>query len=324
MTLPRRVKLIHLLKDLPAIDIFICSASYEDRSLSIPLSLDPAEVQAALICGNEDHLDRLGHNLSKLKAHFGHRSNLVMLRTDRPLDGADRLLEAIQRCKLGKSKTILVDITTFTHEGLLVLLKLLSILWVAGDHIILSYAPASDYAVGMSSEDKWLSRGIRDIRSVLGYPGLLRPSQKLHLVVLVGFEADRARLLIDTCEPDAISLGKGVDATDAGKAHLPRNVDALRELAVHYPRFNEFSFSTMDVQSTKDAIRSQVELYPHHNTVIAPMNTKLSTVGAALYSLDSPNSQLCYAPAVTYNLWKYSLPGDDCLILDLDLEAIRH
>lgn len=157
---------------------------------------------------------------------------------------------------------------------------------------------------------------------MLGYPGLLKPSRKLHLIVLVGFEGDRAKLLIDTCEPDAISLGKGKDATDTRQAHLPKNIETLRQLSVHYPRFNEFDFSCVDADVTKTAIAQQVQSYPEHNTVIAPMNTKLSTVGAALYASDDTDAQLCYAPAISYNP-RYSAPGEDCLLMELPFGAFH-
>jgi hypothetical protein len=325
MTAPQRVNLSALHEKIPTdVDVFVCSASYEERCYSIAKHLDPQRMQHVLVCANEDHLQVMKYNLSLITGHFGERSQSIMLRTDRPLVGADNLLSIARTLRKEEAQTVLVDITTFTHEGVLIVLKLLPFIWDRpADRLFLAYAPASEYAVGLNSDQKWLSQGIRDIRSVLGYPGLMKPARKLHLIVLVGFEGDRAKLLIDSCEPDAISLGKGKDATDARQSHLPKNIDTLRQLSVHYPRFNEFDFSCVDVGATKDAIEQQAKFYPDHNTVIAPMNTKLSTVGAGLYASDNTNAQLCYAPAQSYNP-HYSAPGDDCLFMELSFGAFAH
>ena len=324
MAIPERFHLRDVASRFPqTFDIFICSASYEKRCLSIPLQINPSIVNRALICANEDHIDRMAENFGHLKAHFANKAREVMLRTDNPLVGGDRLQKAIQESIISKPRTLVIDVTTFTHEGLLILLKLLSISLRQTDQVWIAYAPASEYAVGLEGDKKWLSRGIREIRSVLGYPGLLKPSQKMHLVILVGFEAERAELLIDAWEPDAVSLGKGFDATDEAKRHLPTNIRTLRQLLVHYPRHDEFDFSCIDAGATKVALELQVAKYPDHNTVIAPMNTKLSTIGAGLYALSNSDAQICYAPALTYNISNYSAPGEHCLLSELPLFGER-
>ena len=54
------------------------------------------------------------------------------------------------------------------------------------------------------------------------------------------------------------------------------------------------------------------------NTVIAPMNNKISTVGAALAALKNPNIQISYAQADIYNVVGYSMPNDDYYLGELD------
>ena len=146
------------------------------------------------------------------------------------------------------------------------------------------------------------------------------PARRLHLVVLVGFEVERARLLIDACEPDVISLGSGrATATDSNKAHLPRNTDSLRQLSVLYPNYRKFEFSSVDPADTEEALAEQVAQVPDHNTIVAPMSTKLSTIGAALFALHNREVQLCYAPAITYNTPAYSSAHDFCLAMELQV-----
>jgi hypothetical protein len=74
----------------------------------------------------------------------------------------------------------------------------------------------------------------------------------------------------------------------------------------------EFTFSCSDPEATRDALRKQVFLSPGHNILIAPLNTKISTLGAALLALENDAIQLCYATAHHYNEARYSTPGDYC------------
>ena len=316
MTTPEKVSLEELCVKLPQkIDIFICSASYEERCLSAALNIGAHQVDVSLVCVNEEFLGDVSQNQKILMDHFGAHSREVRFRQDNPVKAMDALHFVLHPVLTDSSKNIVVDATTFTHEGLLILLKFLSAVARPIDNIGLVYTPASEYAVGLAPNEKWLSKGVSDIRSVLGYPGLISPTRKMHLVVLVGFEVERARLLIDLSDPDVLSLGQSYDATDDARSHLSINVATLNQLGIHYPNFNEFTFSSIDCSATAISLRKHIDKFPQRNTVIAPMNTKISTIGAGIYALSHTNVQLCYAPAVTYNTHGYSKPDNYILYL---------
>ena len=318
MTTPTKLHLSEVPAALASkIDLFVCSASFEDRCLSIPLALPQSRVVQALVCANADFDEYLSANQRKLVDHFGSKASPVDLWQNNPVAAFDSLRRALLPGVKTGPKAVVVDATTFTHEGLLLLLRLLSIQTTPADSVTILYAPAAEYAVGLSNPDKWLSRGLREVRSVLGFPGLMGPSRKLHLIVLVGFEGERARLLIDACEPDVISLGRANDATDTNQTHVSINLDTLEQLSVHYPEFDRFAFSSVDVEATVLALSTQMDRYVGYNTIVAPMNTKLSTIGAALFALSRPAVQLCYAPALTYNYPAYSAASDYCLLIPL-------
>jgi hypothetical protein len=320
MSAPAKVLLTDLHHTLPLkIDLFVCCASYERRSTCAPLSVPPDQVGVSFVCFNDDFEDSVGEHRDTIAGHFGPKSRIVALRQSEPMLGLDHLQEALSGMIVGQAKTVVVDSTTFTHEGLLILLRLLASSLRKGDAVHIVYTPAADYAVGSDAAEKWLSRGLREIRSVLGFPGQMVPARKLHLIVLVGFEVERARMLIDACEPDIVSLGSGRDATDTGKTHLPRNSESLRALSVLYPDFLKFEFSSVDPLETELVLSTQVGLFPGTNTIIAPMNTKLSTIGAAILAMKKREIQLCYAPAMTYNTPAYSSPCDFCFIAPLQI-----
>ena len=138
------------------------------------------------------------------------------------------------------------SITTFTHEALLILLRILQRQVTKRDLVHLVYAAAAEYAVGLRPEEKWLTKGVLDVRSVLGYPGSMRPSWKSHLIVLVGFEADRATELIESYEPTVISLGFGDEKTQTSAGHHAINRMAFSTVASKVKTYYEFAFSTVD------------------------------------------------------------------------------
>ena len=320
MSVPAKVLLTGLPGKLPLkIDLFVCCASYERRSTCAPLNVPPDRVGICLVCFNDDFEESVRENHAAIKCHFGPKSQTVALRQSDPMLGLDHLQDALPSIIGGEAKTVVIDSTTFTHEGLLILLRLFASYLRASDALQIVYTAASDYALGSEAAEKWLSRGLREIRSVLGFPGQMVPARSLHLIVLVGFEVERARMLIDACEPDIVSLGSGRDATDAGKKHLPRNSESLHALSVLYPNFLKFEFSSVDPVETEQALARQVELFPGRNTIIAPMNTKLSTIGAAVLAMKKREIQLCYAPAMTYNTPAYSSPCDFCYTARLDI-----
>ncbi|MDZ7639060.1 MAG: hypothetical protein U5J83_12570 [Bryobacterales bacterium] len=64
-------------------------------------------------------------------------------------------------------------------------------------------------SLGAEPSEKWLCKGIKDIRSVLGYPGLMIPSRAVHLIVLIGFQGRGTIQIVDAYEPQFLSLGCG-------------------------------------------------------------------------------------------------------------------
>lgn len=148
------------------------------------------------------------------------------------------------------------------------------------------------------------------------------PSQKLHLIVMAGFEADRAERLLQEYEPSRISLGLGDPDYSISPDHYKANRLFYQKLLEKYANVLEFTFSCSDPEATREVLRTQVLGLPKHNTLIAPLNTKISTLGAALLALEDDSIQLCYATAHQYNETRYSIPGDHCYYFSAALPAL--
>jgi hypothetical protein len=305
-----RIQLTDLDKTLAGpIDLFLCSASYETRCRSIPDNLDPKKVKLALVAENENHRDLHADQMEYLCSRFHPNARRIMLDTTNPLKTADSLSRALHAARLSSNSRVVIDATTFTHEGLLILFKLIR----AGfkpQRANYLYTSAKEYSVGDPLETKWLSKGVGEIRSVLGYPGEFSPSRRLHLVALVGFEHDRVLELIRNYEPASISLGYATSDQPDSDEHLAINKHRFQIIKSLYGLAKEFTFPCYDPIGTKEAVEKQVKLHPDFNVVVAGLNTKASTLGVALSALDNEKIQICYAQALLYNHRNYSRPGD--------------
>jgi hypothetical protein len=308
-------KLTEVLRRRP--DVFICSASFEGRCRSIADNIDPASLKNALICENEDLVDLVGPNAAYLRSRFANKSVRVPLKLTDPLKIADGILTGLHGIAATEPQNYLVDITTFTRESLLILLRLLRLKLRPIDTVQFVYAVAEDYSLGQRGSNKWLSKGIAQIRSVLGYPGDPRPTRKFHLVVLAGFEHERAAKLIDTYESALVSVGYGKADQSITPNHHKNNVAFHKKLCDIYRNVESFSFSLTDPIQTKADIEHQISAKPGYNLVVAAMNNKISTVGAALAAFGNSDIQLCYAQPNYYNYECYSSPSNEFYLFEI-------
>ena len=71
-----------------------------------------------------------------------------------------------------------------------------------------------------------------------------------------------------------------------------------------------------------ETIRGIVDREKQMNTVLAAMNTKMSTVAAGVFALHNPEVQISYAQAEVYNYDQYSTAADDVYVFSLQ-NALR-
>jgi hypothetical protein len=316
---PRHGKLQNLDGELAPgpIDIFLCCASFEDRCKSISTAIDVSRIGKAVIALNIDHKALVEANFAYLEDRFSGKHQRLELSTTDPISTADNIVIVLGNLLLKDPQRIVIDITTFTREGLLILLRFLRT-YITPDHKLeFLYAHAREYSIGDPVQDKWLSKGIREVRSVLGYPGALLPSRPNHLIILVGFEDQRALELIRECEPSRISLGIADRREEGTGPHQATNVHRFTRLRSILQVVDGFTFHGYDPDATMQALAVQVKKAIGFNTIIAPMNTKISTLGAAALALSDPSIQLCYAQANSYNYARYSAPDDDYYLCTL-------
>jgi len=326
----------HITEDF---DLLIVSASYEDRCLSLAKNIPFGKIKQAVIFYLDNCMDYLSGNLSHLKATLDKKditNETVELFHNKPLDSSDRIIKYLDGYFENYSvKSVIIDSTTFTHEMILVMLMLFKQRYKQ-INVTFSYSNAKDYdpqkdETNLSSK-KWLSKGIGDIRSIIGYPGDLLPTKQMHLIIIVGYEYDRALSIISEMEPNSLSLGFGKSDSYTTEVHGSNNKyygarehfdEVVRDSMSFVPedRVYEFEISCNNPDQARLDMQSHFEqnsnVIEGKNILLFAMNNKVSTLGVSLFAFEHQDIQLCYAPALIYNYANYSTPGGECYLFKL-------
>lgn len=296
--------------------------SYENRCTSIVQNIAHC-IESAIFYQNsrlkadsiDIHLEQIRNSLNSCSV----TPNIMPVDYTVPTSLADSFAKTIEDLSR-KNTSLLIDTTTFTHEALVMLLKIVYRFRKSFKSIHCAYIGASEYSPGAPPEETWLSKGCKDVHNIIGFPGLLRPRAKTNLVILAGFELERATRLIELIEPDKLIIGNGIDPVcdnhSEKMSYFQEKFDHWKTEYKYLPT-NNFEFSCKDISHTVQQIKNVIEQNPNDNYILVPLNTKLSTIAASLVGLENSNIQLCYAVPETYNFDNYSSAGDNVTIVDL-------
>ena len=283
---------------------YIGRVSFEDRSMVVPAYLDPSIKHTFFVSSSPSEM--AVRNLRQLEARLPDLQ-IVNLNRDHPIEIALQMFDvAHDLSESGRLENAVVDITSFRREELLILMGVLTNFLERDSSLEIYYISAGRMATD------WMTRNVEQHRSVIGYSGHMRPSLPTRLVLLMGFEVERAWSIIENYEPSQILVGVGREADSISPQLRERNLHFVDELSRQLEAVSsQFEFSPRDplnVVSELDRLLSN-EL-SDYNVVIAPLHTKLSTLGAGLYSLINPDVQICYASVSEYNMEAYSTVGE--------------
>lgn len=290
--------------------LFFCCASYEERCLNSANNISQLEIMPILF--QYDEFAEFSNNNCKAMECLLKTSS-IMLKNSDPVFTFRMMDQALREHLNAGIASIIVDITTFTREGLLFLIKLLSYHKSQFDDCTLVYNSSNSYV------PSWLSLGIEDIRSVLGYPGNIIPTKGDCLIILPGFEVERVQKIIESCEPTLIKIGT---ASKECSINTELYAYAQKYLAEIFSSGAEeqstFHIDITNPFETLESLNQQVSQYSEdYNVIIVPMNTKLSTVGAGICCLENKNVQLLYTQATKYNIDGFFKASNEFYFYDL-------
>ncbi|MEZ8825177.1 hypothetical protein AB6E04_12490 [Vibrio amylolyticus] len=293
------------------IDCLIVCAGFEDRCLSMPEYLSPKRVKNIGLFSYLQFDEHCNHRKQLFRDKFDCKE--YVFDNSEPHSIADKLVECFSNMgEFDNNPNLVVDISSFTRETILIILKLVELNKHKFSEVYFFYRKAN-----VSDS---LSDGVINIRSILGYMGDSDPGKPIHLIVLSGFEYERARGIIDIIEPAKISIGLGSESESINDSLCKKNKEFTNKLLAYYSEddLSVFEHSLINPVDAKNQIESIVEKYPEHNVVVAPLNNKVSTVAAGLLAIEHEDIQLTYSQMASYNLIDYSEPIDDCIILDVN------
>ena len=296
-------------------NVFIASASYEDRSLSIMQVLKLCNFDHKFVSYSAPHSSLLQDNLSVFnKNDF----TSIEVNNSNQIETVKNFMTIFNSVLAeNRESSFLIDISTFTRQTLLILLRLLRNSLSSDNIIQFLYTPAKEYSIGLAYADKWLTRGVLGVNSVFGYSGIIKPSSPYHLIILMGFEVERALALIEAYEPSKITIGYAKKCDSVSDEYYELNKNKFEQLLSEYPIAQSFEFSCKNVEDTKNELLLQVQKYDDYNTVISPMNNKISTVACAQAAFDNSAIQLAIALPALYNHANYSIPSDKCYLVEI-------
>lgn len=284
--------------------------SFEERSAVIGASA-PSDTGGVAFASEECSDKAQTQIRSVLDSHLNFKK--VDLRISDPLGTANTIYnEIIAAAESGSLDDSIIDITTFRREELLMLLHILRTLPPnVRRNCDLVYVGAGDMSGPLSGK-------VVSTRSVVGFAGVIWPSRPTRLVVLMGFEIPRARAIIESYEPKHLIIGRGRLSESINETLWRKNEQFFQELQSNYSNLEpNFEFSPRDPLEALAQLEKEVPISDKVNTVIAPLNTKLSTIGAGLFAQNHPEVQLCYAEVGSYNEESYSTVGTDAYIFSL-------
>ncbi len=298
--------------------MLICSASFESRCLAVASSINKDVVDAAIVCRYKSHVQLTDGNNSKLIEILKDKVTSVSLDKDSPLSIYDTLYDVILD---RHPQSILFDISTFTRETILITLMLLKQDAFKDIEVTLCYVPADRYST--YEKDKfneiWLSKGVSEIRTILGYAGDYTSLKKTLLIVLVGFEKERAEILINSFEANKLYLGCVPPQESHSEELSAINKDNFNRLVSLVGECNTFEFSCRYLQHTYEILKEIIEKNKdNYNIIISPMNNKLSTLAVANVAFEYPEVQVCYASTNQYNTEAYSSPADKVILFNFN------
>jgi len=298
---PFEVERLSRLNEYGPDDLFICSASFEERCISSTLKMGTdCRTRYAVIFVIEEpfYKKQVDTSLLKLQSELGKRTGegifTISCQKENPTDAINQLRNIWPKCKPRNIEEpyITIDISGFTKIYLLELLHYLVIELNMGIprilHTIQTYLPTK------------LTRGVQQITTVPNFFGSALLEKQTILILLLGFEPDRSLAVWKQYNPAK---------TIALVTNPPRHEN---QEYLKYARANNSYLLSQPSVETKDvpsdnpyAVKNVLEsIYGEnkgsYNMVIGPFGTKSQTVGVFLFCLEYPRAQVVYSYPINY------------------------
>lgn len=292
---------------MPADALFILCSSHEERCLGSISRWGAWAPKEVLLFHYDDTNPKREINHASMVANIGKRSKINELTfcessaVSSFRSNGEALAQIVKRFR---GKPVVMDISVFTKRHLLMTLNWLDDhgLW---DNLYIVYSEPDDYDATAFLP---LSFGISRFEQIPGFAGTPDSSRPLHLLILLGYEGERALATFEQLQPIKTSLVvPDPPFREAWRGRTEQfNADLINRLGA--PAI--LPADAIDPDSTVSVLSRTLgpeNLRSDHTRIISPLGTKPQTLGVYMYTraaIDPP--ALIYSSPLRHNQHFYS------------------
>jgi hypothetical protein len=307
-TEPLECKAIETIAKNKADDVFICCGSPEERCKGIIQKLDPNyRAKLVLFLRYTDHESKKREkNIKEMKERLKNVGEIreITLDEEKPIPVIKDLIQEIEKERgTSKNPRITIDISTIIKWHLLILLKALDAKGI-NNCIRFLYTEPEDYMTDLFQP---LSFGIRNIFPIPTYSGNFDFSKNSLLVLILGYEGDRALALLEEMDPTECLL---LVAKPAYHAEWEGRTEEMNREIINVVGESKIKYihsrnPVLVFHQLRELLSSSKNL--QYNHIISPLGTKPQTLGLYLYLSTHPsNTVIIYGSPSRHNELFYS------------------
>lgn len=276
-------------------DVIVTVASWEDRfilGLEELIKKDRPKCVLMFSYSEYDHLskDNIEAATELCKSYdstlISHKLNFAT-----PLETWKAVIPAVEELiEKNKPVTLTLDISTMPREIIWIICDLLNTKAVKAQY---AYHRPTGYA------EDWLSRDPGRPRFVYKLSGICKLGAPTTLVILSGFDVERAKQLVRFYEPENLIIGLQVG--DQYK-NLKMNRDKHEAGFSRNKEIGWFDIDGFSLKKTVDALEECVgALVDNSNVILTSLGPKISSLAIFKYHLKHPQASISYAPSNEFN-----------------------
>jgi hypothetical protein len=273
-------------------DIIITVASWEERFITGMYGLiDAVTAKSIIMFFYKEYYNWSKDNIEKLKNTCKERGiNIISkeLSFASSFDTWGMLVNTIQN-DIQFRDYITIDISTMPREAIWIICHLLD---QKGYKIQYTYHTPNAYP------SDWLSRDPGKPRLVYKLAGISKLNKPTTLVILTGFDIERARQLVRYFEPDNLLLGiqTGMQYENLHQNRERHEAGFTRHRGVKY-----FDIDGYSVNNCLLTLENETRHFKDSNVVISSLGPKLSALALYEFKVKNKDIALSYAPSNEYN-----------------------
>lgn len=287
------------LKHREKFDLFIQSTSGEERSLRATEILRRADtrVERNIVFCFEEVISGIGIARESFLANYSVGQSKMLPFDCKLLDVENGIRSFYDSLRskhiLTSEKRILIDISTFVKPYFYCLLKLLKQeCEISG--ICATYTEPANYGKPFQERIAF-TRGLDHVGEIPSFNGSTDIDKKNMLVIMLGFEGQRALEVLRSVQPDKTIVINGFPAyrSEFKDVSLINNLNVVREGEC----LSELQFSSAN--DPFETYRTIEKLYNDwsrcYNFSLAPLGPKPMALGACLFALQHSDTRILYA-----------------------------